>query len=75
MSYSVVKKSGQKFLPTLRAMTPYEVYLNQVRSAIDPIRAQRKGLTYLPPQLGGLEGQRKVLEQSLVIQVIDFEVD
>lgn len=65
----------QKVLPKLTAMSSYEIYLNQVRSAVDGIRFQTKGMDYLPPQLGGLKGQQTLLDKSLVLQIIDFEVN
>jgi len=64
----------QKILPKLVAMSSYEIYLNQVKSAIESIRFQAKGMDYLPPQLGGLKGQQTLLDKTLVLQLIDFEV-
>jgi hypothetical protein len=55
-------------------MSPYEVYLNQVRGTIDNIRYTAQGLTYTPPQLGGLSGQLDVITQAVVLQVTDFVV-
>jgi hypothetical protein len=75
MSYIANKKSPVKFLPKLTTMSPYEVYLNQVKSAIDPIRFKSMGMEYLPPQLGGLSGQRKVIDSVMVLQTIDFQVN
>jgi hypothetical protein len=75
MSYIIKSGNSDKLLPKMRAIGAYEVYLNQVKSAIDPIRYKNLGLAYIPPQLGGLSGQRKVIEQELVMQVIDFEVN
>jgi hypothetical protein len=61
-------------IPSFAAMTPYQIYLQQVRGVTDSIRAQAAGLTYIPPQLGGLEGQLAVLEDNIVLQLIDFQV-
>lgn len=55
-------------------MTAYEVYLNQIRSAIEPLRYASSGLSYFPPQLGGLSGQRDVIAGEVVLQMIDFEI-
>jgi hypothetical protein len=55
-------------------MTPYQIYMQQVRGVSDSIRALAAGLTYIPPQLGGLEGQLAVLEDNIVLQLIDFQV-
>jgi hypothetical protein len=55
-------------------MSPYEIYLSQVRGAIDNIRYTSQGLSYVPPQLGGLDGQLDTLNQAVVLQVTDFKV-
>jgi hypothetical protein len=76
MSYTVPNNTApQKFLPKFSAMSAYQIYLAQVRSALEPIRATAKGQSYLPPQLGGLTGQLQVLNNVLVLQLIDFEVN
>lgn len=75
MSYIITNDTSQKFLPKFIAMNPYQVYLNQIRSAIEPIRYQRQGLSYIPPQMGGISGQRQVINQNVVLQIIDFEVN
>ena len=64
-----------KFVPKFQAMSAYEIYMAQVSSTLEPIRAQMQGLSYLPPQLGGISGQLNVLQDVLVLQLIDFEVD
>lgn len=66
--------STDKFLPKFTAMTPYNVYLNQVRSVIEPIRYAFQEMDYIAPQMGGLSGQRNVIAQEVVLQTIDFEV-
>jgi hypothetical protein len=60
--------------PRLVEMTPYQIYLQQVRGVTDGLRAQRQGLSYVPPQLGGLSGQLQVMKEQLLLQLIDFEV-
>jgi hypothetical protein len=74
MSYKIKANNTEKFIPKMKAMTAYEVYTNQVRGVIDSIRYQRQGMSYIAPQLGGISGQRSVIEQSVVLQTIDFEV-
>ena len=64
-----------KFLPKYTTMSAYEIYMAQVNSTLEPIRAAQQGLSYLPPQLGGLSGQLAVLQNTLVLQLIDFEVN
>ncbi len=70
----IVKSTAEKLLPKFVAMSPYQVYLSQVKSALEPIRFTAKGMSYLPPQLGGLSGQRNVINEAVVLQVIDFEI-
>lgn len=67
--------NATKMLPKLVALGPYEVYLNQVQAALDAIRFSNKEMSYVPAQMGGLTGQRKIIGKSLVLQTIDFEVD
>jgi hypothetical protein len=75
MSRVIPAVTPNKILPKLVALGPYEVYLNQVKSSLEAIRYQNKDMEYLPPQLGGLTGQRKIIKDSLVLQMIDFEVN
>lgn len=75
MSRIVYPVSTEKFLPRLVPMSSYEVYVNQVKSSLEAIRFKAKDMEYLPPQLGGLTGQRQILNKSAVIETIDFEVN
>jgi hypothetical protein len=75
MSRIINPNTSEKLLPKLVAMTPYQVYLHQVKSALEPIRFRANGMEYLPPQLGGLTGQRKLIATALVLETIDFEVN
>jgi hypothetical protein len=61
-------------ISTLKAMTPHEVYLQQVKAIYDGARAVNDGVTYVPAQLGGLTGQRQVIEDAAVVELIIFEV-
>lgn len=70
----LVKSQSSYITPRFVVMSPYEVYLNQVRGAIDNIRFTAQGLSYTPPQLGGLDGQLSTLTQQVVLQVTDFQV-
>lgn len=74
MAYSIPYQNKTKILSSFVAMTPYQVFLNQVKSAIEPIRAATSNLTYIPPQLGGVEGQREVIQATAVLQLIEFEI-
>ena len=60
--------------PRLVEMTPFQVYLQQVRGAADAIRAKAAGFTYVPPQFGGLSGQLQTVTGEIVLELIDFSV-
>lgn len=75
MAFVVQPVNKQQFLPKLVAMCPYEIYLMQVAGAIETIRYTAKGMEYTSPQMGGLEGQRQVTAEVLVLEAIAFEVD
>lgn len=70
----VTKSSSSYITPRFQIMSPYEVYLNQVKGAIDNIRYASQGLSYTPAQLGGLDGQLSTLNEAVVLQVTDFKV-
>lgn len=63
-----------KIIPHLAPMSPYEVYLQQVKGTYDAIRAARLDMTYYPPQFGGLFGQQQVISEVVVLEITDFEV-
>lgn len=54
-------------------LSPYQLYLEQVRGISDKIRAEAARLTYYPAQFGGLKGQRENLNSEVIVQLIDFE--
>lgn len=61
-------------LSTIRPVTPVELYKNQVKGIMEGIRVAGQGLSYIPPQFGGLMGQRQVLNEAVSLQIIDFKV-
>lgn len=63
-----------KLIPKLTPLTPYEIYLLQVKAAYDNIRTERRNISYIPPQLGGFSGQREVMDETVVLELTDFEV-
>lgn len=63
-----------KIIPKLTAMTPYEIYLRQVRSIFDQVRFLNKGLDYIPAHMGGLLSQQSIVEEVAVLEITDFEV-
>jgi hypothetical protein len=70
----LVQSPSSYITPRFMVMSPYEVYLNQVKGAIDNIRFTAQGMSYSPPQLGGLTGQLTTIQQAVVLQVTDFQV-
>ena len=55
------------------ALTPYQVYLEQVKGVSDNIRATSAGLSYYPLQFGGLKGQRQASYGVNVVDVMTFQ--
>ena len=60
--------------PRLTAITPYELYMQQVTGTFDAIRAAGAGANYIPPQFGGLFGQRAVSNDGAVLELISFNI-
>ena len=56
-------------------MTATEMFKLQAKGVYESIRAQGTGYEHIPPQFGGLEGQRITLRESEVVEVTDFEGD
>jgi hypothetical protein len=75
MSKIINNNSSTKLLPKLVAMSPYEVYTNQIKASLEAIRFTSKGVDYIPPQLGGITGQRQIITEGAVLQLIEFQVD
>jgi hypothetical protein len=61
-------------IPSFVEMTPYQVYIQQIRGTTDNIRFTNMGLNYIPPQFGGLTGQLQTITGGLVLQLVDFQV-
>lgn len=64
----------ERIIPKLVPITPLEIFLQQVKGTFDAIRVERLGKTYYPPQLGGIFGQLEVMDETLVLELTDFEV-
>jgi hypothetical protein len=64
--------NGLTVRPRMEAMSPYQMYLEQIKGISDSFRTARVNLSYIPPQFGGLKGQRLVLADQPVLQMIDF---
>ena len=55
------------------ALSPYQVYLEQVKGMSENIRATSAGLQYYPLQFGGLKGQRVASSGVNVVDVMTFQ--
>lgn len=56
------------------AMTPLNLYLQRIGSVSNKLRAESTGYSFIPFQLGGLEGQRHALSANVSVTIIDFKV-
>jgi hypothetical protein len=63
-----------KIIPKLTPITPRELYFQLVSNIYDTIRYTNMGVDYSPAQYGGIFGQKVILDQSMVMEVTDFEV-
>lgn len=59
--------------PRMLSISPYHLYLEQIRGATDAIRVKSRGLNYIPSQFGGIQGQIASLSENVVARMIDFE--
>jgi hypothetical protein len=71
----LVQQKNSYITPRFMVMSPYEVYLSQIKAAIENIRFTAQGMSYTPAQLGGLDGQLNTLTQEVVLQVTDYQVN
>ncbi len=55
------------------ALTPYQVYLEQVRSVSDNMRYADTDVEYYPMQFGGLKGQRQAITGVAVVDILNFK--
>jgi hypothetical protein len=76
MAYILPNPTSNRLSPKLVPMTAYQIYLNQVKTVIEPIRTANvdTNITYIPPQFGGLDGQATLIQESVVLELIDFKV-
>lgn len=72
MSAVTTPNNGLTVRPRIALMSPYQLYIEQIRGVSDSFRASRSGLTYIPPQFGGLKGQLTVIADQPVLQMVDF---
>lgn len=71
----IIKNKTSKILNELRRITPMSLYMSQVHNCMDTIRATAAGKSYMPNQFGGLPGQRAVLQDVAVLQILTFDVE
>lgn len=64
----------QKIIPKLIPMTAHQVYLQRTYSTFNAMRKTADGLTYLPNQFGGIQGQQRIIETSPVLEITEFEI-
>jgi hypothetical protein len=55
-------------------ITPLELFKMQVRNSYDSLRYSARGMSYTPNQFGGHAGQRIILSEPAVMEIIEFEV-
>lgn len=67
-------QQATNIVPRFAEMTPYQVYLQQVRGTTENVRSRAMNLDYIPPQFGGLIGQLQTISEEIVLQLIDFSV-
>lgn len=70
----VTQSQNSQILPKFKVMSPFEIYLAQVQGCIDAVRYAAQGISYTPPQMGGLDGQLQVLNEEVVLSQIEFKV-
>jgi hypothetical protein len=63
-----------KIIPQLLPLTPREMYFQLVNSTYDNIRYTNLGVAYTPAQYGGIFGQKTIQDQSLIMEITNFEV-
>lgn len=55
------------------ALTPYQIYMEQVRGITESIRSDNLGMEHYPLQFGGLRGQRSAALAVTVVDIMDFQ--
>ena len=71
---AITKINQDKLVPQLVPITPYELYIQQVKGIFDNVRYQNSSMTYIPAQFGGILGQQRALSLDVALQLTDFEV-
>jgi hypothetical protein len=71
----ITRSANSRIIPRFTIMSAYQIYIDQVKGVMDNIRFTAQGMSYTPPQYGGLFGQCQVLSEEIVLQVIDYQVN
>ena len=74
MTTATINGNTVKLNSQFKIMSPSQIYLEQISSCIQSLRAVNNNLSYIPNQLGGIFTQQNVLVNNAVLQVIDFSV-
>jgi hypothetical protein len=72
---AIINQPTKDFVrPVLTPLTPFNLYVERVKSITDSLRSSSEGLEYLPMQFGGIKGQQQSLVANAVIKLVNFKV-
>lgn len=70
----ITRTPKSSITPSLRALTPLNLYLERVKSVTDALRASAVNQDYIPLQFGGISGQQQSLIANSVVKIVDFNI-
>lgn len=56
-----------------KAISRLELYKTQVQAVYDRMRAENLGIQYIPATLGGIGGQRLLLQEKTVLDITEIK--
>lgn len=56
-----------------KSITRLELYKTQVQAVYDRMRAENIGIQYIPATLGGVGGQRLLLQEKTVLDITEIK--
>lgn len=56
-----------------KSITRLELYKTQVQAVYDRMRAENLGIQYIPATLGGVGGQRLLLQEKTVLDITEIK--
>lgn len=62
-----------KLQTNLVRISPYFLFVQQVKDNLNFVRAAKSGVDMMPLQLGGLSGQLATLDEQMVLQLTEFD--